>query len=108
MTTEQESLEVYESGRLTVLGFGGREILDHVSVSECRDTISGLIEKSDCEILAIDLSGVRLIPSGLLGLLTTLRQRGIEVHLYDPSADVIEVLDITKLNQVMTVHHIEA
>ncbi len=107
MPIEQKSLEVYESGRLTVLGFGGREVLDHVNIAECRDEIAELIGENDCEVLAIDLTGVRLIPSGLLGLLASLRQLGVEVHLYNPSDDVTEVLDITKLNRVMTVHQIE-
>ena len=107
MPIEQKSLEVYESGPLTVLGFGGREVLDHVNIAECRDEIAELIGENDCEVLAIDLTGVRLFPSGLLGLLASLRQLSVEVHLYNPSDDVTEVLDITKLNRVMTVHQIE-
>lgn len=40
MTIGQGMLEVYEAGRLTVLGFGGRDVLEHINLSECRDEIA--------------------------------------------------------------------
>lgn len=107
MTIGQGMLEVYEAGRLTVLGFGGRDVLEHINLSECRDEIAALIEEHQCESLAFDLTGVRLMPSGLLGLLASLRQLGVEVHLYNPSEDVREVLEITRLERVMQVHELE-
>jgi anti-anti-sigma factor len=107
MSINSKSVEVYETGRLTVLGFGGREVLDHIDVAECRNEIAELVKENDCEVLAIDMTGVQWVPSGLLGLLASLRQLGVEVHIYNPSADVDEVLDITRLNRVITVHHIE-
>lgn len=100
-------LQVYETGPLTVVGFGGREILDQIDLGACRTEIMDLLEKHQCKVLAFDLTGVKLIPSGMLGLLASLRQAGIEVHLYNPSEDVMEVLEITKLNKVMSVHHLD-
>ena len=35
-------LEVYEAGQLTVIGFGGREVLDDLNMAECRDEIAEL------------------------------------------------------------------
>ena len=57
--------------------------------------------------MAFDLTRVRLIPSGLLGLLASIRKKGIEVHLYNPSADIREVLEVTKLDQVLQLHDLE-
>lgn len=105
--TQQGALEVYQAGELTVVGFGGQDVLDHVNVAECRDELVKLIRENDCKTLAFDLTGVKLIPSGLLGLLASLRQLDVDVHLYNPSEDVEEVLEITKLDAVMHVHHIE-
>ncbi len=101
------SLEVYQAGELTVLGFGGREVIDDINVAECRDELLEIIRANNCSVLAFDLTRVRLIPSGLLGLLASIRKKGIEVHLYNPSADIREVLEITKLDQVLQLHDLE-
>lgn len=100
-------LEVYQSGELTVLGFGGREVLDHLNLAECRDEIADLIREHRCRHLAFDLTGVRLIPSGLLGMLASIHRQGIDVHLYNASDDIREVLEITKLNRVIHLHEVD-
>lgn len=100
-------LEVYEAGELTVIGFGGREVLDHLNMAECRDEVVQLIRDHGCSTLAFDLTGVRLIPSGLLGLLASINRQGVEVHLYNASEDIREVLEITKLNKLLHLHEIE-
>jgi anti-sigma B factor antagonist len=101
------SLEVYQAGELTVIGFGGREVLDNLNVAECRDELVALIRDHKCKVLAFDLTRVRLIPSGLLGLLASIRKQGVEVNLYNPSSDIREVLEITKLDQVLQMHALE-
>ena len=101
------SLDVYQAGELTVLGFGGREVIDDMNVAEYRDELLEIIRANNCQVLAFDLTRVRLIPSGLLGLLASIRKKGIEVHLYNPSADIREVLEITKLDQVLQMHDLE-
>lgn len=107
MATATPALEVYEAGELTVLGFGGREIVDHLSLSDCRDEIQALIREHQCRYLAFDLTGVKLIPSGMLGLLASISHAGVEVHLYNCSEDIKEVLEITKLNRRMTLHEVD-
>ncbi len=103
----KDIFQVYQTGALTVVGFGGREILDQIDLSACRSEILGLVEKHKCQTLAFDLSGVKLIPSGMLGLLASLRKMNIVVHLYNPSQDVAEVLQITRLAEVMPIHYID-
>lgn len=107
MPIDHQVLRVYETGPLTVVGFGGAEIVDQIDLGECRDEIVSLLEQHQCKVLAFDLTGVRYIPSGMLGLLASLRHLGIEVHLYNPSEDVREVLEVTKLDEVMQLHDIE-
>ncbi len=101
------NLEVYQAGELTVIGFGGREVIDDMNVADCRDELLEIIHAHSCQVLAFDLTRVRLIPSGLLGLLASIRKKGIEVHLYNPSADIREVLEITKLDQVLQMHDLD-
>lgn len=100
-------LEVYQAGELTVIGFGGREVLDRLSLAECREELIRLIDEYRCKTLAFDLTGVRLIPSGMLGLLCSFCRQGIDIHLYNPSQDVREVLEITKLNSLFEMHDVE-
>jgi len=85
------------SGRVRV---DGREI----DLGECRAEITDLIATHGCKVLAVDLTDVRLLPSGLLGLLASLKRTGIDVHLYNPSPDVCEVLKITCLDGLFETH----
>ncbi len=107
MISQAKTVEVYETGRLTVVGFGGREILDQVDVTSCRDELAELVKEHDCETLAFDLTGVRLIPSGFLGILTSLRDLNVEIELYNPSADVREVLEVTNLDRIFAIHEVK-
>ena len=108
MNVQDGVLEVYQAGKLTVVGFGGHDILDGIHLAECREGISKLLEEHECEVFAFDLTGVKLVPSGLLGLLASLRQQNnVEVHLYNPCEDIEEVLEITRLNEVMTIHQVD-
>ncbi len=99
-------LQVYEIGPTTVIGFGGDDVLDDMNVVAYRDAIEELISSNDISILAVDLTGVRLIPSGLLGLLASTRSHGVEVHIYNPSDDVREVLSVTNLDKLIPIHDV--
>lgn len=107
MATTDNELKVYEAGPLTVLGFGGREILEEINIAYARDQVFELIDQYGTEVLAFDLTGVRFVPSGMLGLLASVYKRGVKIHLYNPSEDVIEVLEVTKLKDLVEVHEIE-
>ena len=106
MPLRNDVLRVYETGHLTVVGFGGAEVLDQVDVTECREQINDLVKLHDCKVLAFDLTDVRYVPSGLLGLMASLTHEGIEVHLYNISQDVREVLEITRLGQLFQIHEL--
>jgi anti-sigma B factor antagonist len=95
--------KVYSRGVLTVVGFGGEPVPDLLCLTPYRDALDKLLADVQCKILAIDLSGVVLIPSGLLGLLTSFGKSGIEVQLHNTSKDVKEVLELTKLNSIIQV-----
>jgi len=100
-------LEVYQTGPTTVVGFGGRDVLSDVNVAACRAEFLDLIQREQCQIVAFDLTGVCFLPSGLLGLLASLRSSGVEVQIYNPSADVREVLSITNLDKLMEIHEVD-
>lgn len=100
-------LEIYHAGELTVLGFGGREIVDQLNFAQCSEEFMNLVRDYQCQTLALDMTGVRLIPSGLLGVLVTVHLQQIDIHLFNPSRDIREVLEITKLDRVWHLHEID-
>lgn len=100
-------LDVYEVGPTTVVGFGNRETLDDINLAFCREELVKVLQGSGAHTLGFDLTGVRLIPSGFLGLMASVRALGVEVHLYNPSPDVREVLSTTNLDRLMPVHEID-
>lgn len=96
-------LKIYEAGPLTVVGFAGKDCPDEVCIAAYRDQLMRLIDEVRCEVLAVDLTGVQLVPSGMLGLLTSLRKRVQRLELYNPSEDVRDVLRLTKLDQLFEI-----
>jgi len=103
-TTSQ--LEVYESGTLTVIGFAGQTCLDRLNLAECHDEAIALVRKQRCRVLAIDMTGTRLIPRGLLGLMVAIHQLGISVCLLNCPDELQEVLEITKLNRFISTYRL--
>ncbi|MDZ4683741.1 MAG: STAS domain-containing protein [Planctomycetaceae bacterium] len=90
-------LKVYQTGPLTVVGFGGVDVPDEVCIAGYRDQLMQLVTEHQCSVLAFDLTGVKLVPSGMLGVLISLRKRVQRMELYNPSPDVEEVLRVTNL-----------
>jgi anti-anti-sigma factor len=107
MARRQGSLNVYQRGKLTVVGFVSADLLDQIVVSDCREEIAELIREHKCEVLAFDLTGVKLVPSGMLGMLASLGRLGIEVYLYNPSDEIREVLEITRLDTLLQVQKVD-
>ena len=105
MSSADELLKVYTVGRRTVLGFGGQEIVSQLNVSVYRDHLISLIQEHEVQTVAFDLTGIVVIPSGLLGLLASLREHNVTVELYNPSDDVSEVLSVTRLNELLHIRH---
>lgn len=106
MIAEPVLLEVYHAGPLTVIGFGGREMLHEVNLRSLHDDVLQLVEEQDCRQLAMDLTGVQFVPSGLLGLLATLRGQGVEVLLYNASDDIRDVIESTNLHKTVQLHEV--
>jgi hypothetical protein len=99
-------LKVYQTGELTVVGFGGRDVPDEVCIAAYRTQLFDLISQHSCKVLAFDLTGVQLVPSGMLGVLSSLRQRLERVEIYNPSPDVRDVLRITKLDRLFDIKEV--
>ncbi|MCA9028502.1 MAG: STAS domain-containing protein [Planctomycetaceae bacterium] len=107
MIPESRRLQVYEAGKVTVVGFGGEEILDNINIAECRDDLLALVKDHGAEVIAFDLSGVRLIPSGLLGLMASFRKMNLKIQVYNPSPEIREVFSMTKFDQLIEIRELD-
>ncbi|MFN9719038.1 MAG: STAS domain-containing protein [Planctomycetota bacterium] len=108
--TEDGLLKVYSAGPVTVLGFSGHDVPSEFNAAHYRAAITDLVRANQSSVVAFDLTGVRLVPSGMLGLLVSLtRVEGLplRVQVFNPSEDVREVLSITKLNRMIEIHEVE-
>lgn len=103
MANEFVTLEVVQEGDVTRIGFGRGDVLDQINIAACREQIAEIVKRHQTKTLAFEMSGVRLIPSGMLGLLASLRDLVAKIQILNPSDDVREVLEITKLNQIFEV-----
>lgn len=102
-----KTVEVYQAGELTVVGFGGEPVLDRIDLGDCRDELVQLIDQHRCRTLAIDLTGVKVMPSGMLGLLSSIHRGGVEVQIYNACPDIREVVEITRLDQILKLRDVK-
>ena len=100
-------LQVYESGKLTVVGFGGQDVPEDYNVAEYREEIVELIRQHECTEFAFDLTGVRIISSGILGLIASVQNEGVKVAVINPSKDVREVFEVTQLDRFVELRDVE-
>lgn len=108
--TEDGVLQVYSAGRTTVLGFGGEDVPSEFNAAHYRAAIRDLLRAAECETVAFDLTGVRMLPSGMLGLLVSLRQLdGLTPHVqvFNACADIRNVLSMTRLDTMIEVREVE-
>jgi hypothetical protein len=90
-------LTFVRDGSRVIVGFNSTDVPDEVCVAGYREQLLKIVQESGCKVLTFDLTGIRILPSGMLGLLVTLKNRGQAIELLNPSVDIQEVLRVTRL-----------
>lgn len=86
-------------GRRVTIGFNFREIGEDANcLADNRDDLFKLIKSAEYDCLIFDLTGVNVVPAGLLGLLSSAHEQGCEVELLNPSQELQEILRAAKLD----------
>ena len=88
---------------MTVIGFEGRHLEDPEYVDSIQKHLIDMIEHHECEVLVVDLMNVGIVSSWVLGILTAIKQSGIDVELYHPTQEIQDVLDVTHLSSYLHV-----
>lgn len=104
---KSDILQVLATGPTTIVAFRATDLLEDINVAECRDEVIRLVQDNSTEVICFELSRVRLIPSGMLGLLASLRQMDLEVRVLNPSPDVREVLSITNFDKLIAIEEVQ-
>jgi len=100
-------LQVQESGRRTVVGFGGCELPPDYILSRYLPQIISLIDEHDCQEFAFNLAGVSAVPSGFLGVVASILNKGVRVSVRNSSREVREVLVLTNLDRCVQFEEFE-
>lgn len=106
MTADTPIFTCYQSGELIVIGFGGIDALDFMNLTHCQLELVELIKKHQAKALAIDLTGISLVPSGLLGVIASMKKLVGKVMVFNPSAEIRDVFEITRLDKVVELHNV--
>ena len=107
MEEQSSPLEVYATGKVTVVGFGGNDVPLDFNFAWYREYFQALISEQQCKVFAIDLEGVTQVPSGFLGVVTSLRDLGVDIELYNVEADIRDVLELTRLDQFLSIRDVD-
>ncbi len=99
-------LQVY-STEPVVVGFGGASLPDDHNLSAYREELRDLLEKHGRGELAFDLTGVSLVPSGIVGLFESLVREGVRVSVFNASREVREVFAVTQTDQRVSLHDVD-
>lgn len=97
------ALNFVRQGRRAVVGFNSLAIPDEMCIANYRQQLLTYIQEANCDVMAFELAGIKMLPSGMLGLLVTLQKRGVQIELLNPIPDIVEVLRITRLDSLLTV-----
>lgn len=92
-------LEVLQTGKLVVVGFGDQAVPDDICLAAYRDQIRQLIAEHECTEFAFDLAPFQIIASGTLGLIASVLKEGVKVYVFNVHPTVWEVFELTNLHR---------
>jgi anti-anti-sigma regulatory factor len=65
------------------------------------------IERQQCRQFVFDMSGVSSVPSGFLGVITSILNRGVQISVSNSSTEIREVLALTNLDRRVRFEHVD-
>jgi anti-sigma B factor antagonist len=102
--TDPNLLKITRDGTSITIGFNRLDVPDEVCIAGYRQQVFDLLERNpDCTLLTFDVTGIHLLPSGMLGLLASLKKRVGNIEILNPARDVREALRVTRLNTLFKI-----
>ena len=107
-----QRLAISEVGKVTIVRFADRRILDESNIQEVGQELFQLVDEEDREQLLLNFADVEFLSSSALGKLITLHRklkaRGGMLKFSNVRSEIYDVFAITRLNKLFTIHDEEA
>ena len=104
-------LEWEDLGDVTVVTFTDKKILEEPAIQDLGDQLTSLVEEMGKRRLLLNFTQVESLSSAALGKLVTLNRKIKEAQgmlvLCGINANIMEVFEITKLNQIIDIRRDE-
>jgi anti-sigma B factor antagonist len=95
--------QIQETGALTAIAVNPDGVADFARVEQCRNELIPLLKEVGCRVVRFDLGGIPFLASGVLGLLVSLRKIGVDIQFKNASEHVLDVLRVTRLDELIEV-----
>jgi anti-anti-sigma factor len=92
-------LRLQPSGDRTIVGFVGGDVPPDYAMSRELSQLTKMIDQQSCREFVFDMAGVSSVPTGFLGVVTSLLNRGGRISVSNSSSELREILAITNLDQ---------
>ncbi len=99
----ESTLQVYQTGEVTVVGFGGGTVNTRIDFSLYRDVLSELVQRFHCRVLAVDLAGVKVAPARMLSVLIPLRKLVDRIEIHNPTDTAKETLATIQMDSLFDI-----
>ncbi|MEZ6061264.1 MAG: STAS domain-containing protein [Planctomycetaceae bacterium] len=98
---------IREAGQRSVIEFDSSIVEAADRTDELRAELNQFLFDNDCRVLIIDLLKTKYLPSAVLGVLTLVKRGGADLHLVNAPEEVVEIMQVTKLNTLIHVNEIQ-
>jgi anti-anti-sigma factor len=103
MSRISDVFQVRETGRLTVVRVNPDGVTDYERFEQCCRELTAILKTAGCIVVRFDVEGIPFLASGVLGLLVSMRNAGVDIQFQNPSEHVRDVLKVTRLDQLVEV-----
>lgn len=102
--SEVRGVQVFVKGEVAIVCFRDKGFLSSQTfLGDSLDHLDQAIDTHHVHVLIFDLARITALPSTLLGIMVGLRNRGIEIRLFNVGPDVQFVLETANLDQLFDV-----
>lgn len=102
--SEVRGLRIFANDEVAIIEFEDKGYLaSQTFIGQAITHLEQVIEERGIKILIFDLERITAVPSDMLGILVGLKNRGLEIRLFNVGPDVQFVLEATNLDQLFSV-----
>jgi anti-anti-sigma regulatory factor len=74
-----------------------------IDMADCKEQIAGILAEHQCTEVVFGLGEVQILSSRLLALMAAVQQLGVSVWVDSPSPAIVDLLKLTRYDQVLKV-----